>query len=306
MNSDSPYPRLIYIDLHVTDFPFLSQTVLPYSWFALQGNFDWVPHPQLTARGGNWCKVGAGEQGSHLKTLVTVSFHKHSHFSVQSHAGQSWPSPQMLWIPTRVQWTLLCSSSLPMSLDLGIWLGCLPCSFMFCSSLLQFCNSPLPTPNRRGVAARYISQQVVWATCSHWPFESGPLCHCALLHWLGACLQNMHVLGEAAPVVQFNLSFLCFLVDCQRPWGLISHLWVPFPPQDLPICCISSCPGKTMLASLPLPKILQCLFWFLQIVLALTPCTATTDSWLCWSPLSDSKVLIIFCSLQLCTDTFAL
>lgn len=77
------------------------------------------------------------------------------------------------------------------------------------------------------------------------------------------------------------------------------------PPQDLPICCISSCPGKAVFASLPLPKILQCLFWFLQIVLALTPYTVTTDSWSCWSPLSDSKVFIFFCSLQLCTDTFA-
>lgn len=78
------------------------------------------------------------------------------------------------------------------------------------------------------------------------------------------------------------------------------------PPQDLPICCTASCPGKAMLASIPLPKILQCLFWFLQIVLALTPHTVTTDSQSRWSPLSDSKVCIIFASLQPYTSTFCL
>lgn len=159
----------------------------------------------------------------------------------------------------------------------------------------------LPEPKSSGMAAHHGYQQVV---------SNAQLPGLVSLH-TAASAQGMtseRASGgkAAAVVVQFQLSFLNFLVDCQRPWGLISHLWVSLPPQDLAICCTASCPGKAMLASIPLPKILQCLFWFLQIVLALTPHTVTTDSRSRWSPLSDSKACIIFASLQPYTSTFCL
>lgn len=164
----------------------------------------------------------------------------------------------------------------------------------------------LPELKSSGMAAHHSCQQV--------------MSNAQLPGHKGQCLVSLHTAASAqdttsecasggkaaAVVIQFQLSFLNFLVDCQRPWGLISHLWVSLPPQDLAICCTAPCPGKAMLASIPLPKILQCLFWFLQIVLALTPHTVTTDSRSHWSPLSDSKVCIIFASLQPYTSTFCL
>jgi len=74
-------------------------------------------------------------QKSRESILVTICFHYHFRSSGQSHAGQSWLSPWMLWVLTMVQWTLLCSSFLPRPLVMDIWHRYLPCLFMLCSSL---------------------------------------------------------------------------------------------------------------------------------------------------------------------------
>lgn len=111
-----------------------------------------------------------------------------------------------------------------------------------------------PVPRRRGMAAHHGCRQVLWATCSSWSTESGPLRLCTLLHRLRARLQSVHVCVEVVVVVQFQLSFLNFLVDCQRPWGLISHLWVSLPLRIFPSAAFHLAQVKLHLPAFPFQK----------------------------------------------------
>lgn len=137
-----------------------------------------------------------------------------------------------------------------------------------------------------------------------------------LVHW-NQCLVTAHCCkssGHDFVVCMCGTSYCCCctvpIEFSQLPGWLPATTRLNFSPlsfcpcQDLPICCLASCPGKAMLANILLPKILQCLFWFVQIVLSLTPWTVTTDAWSYWSCLSESKGWNIFPTLQPCTVTF--
>lgn len=94
----------------------------------------------------------------------------------------------------------------------------------------------------------------LWTTCSYWSIETS-----ALWLYTAATAQGMTLwcacVGQAIAVaVQFQLSFLNFLADYQRPQGLISHLWVSVPVRIFPSAALHLAQVKLCLPTFSFQK----------------------------------------------------